>query len=399
MKKIKIGVIGVGNMGSGHARMFTSGECPEFELTAICDIKPDRAEQVANECEKRLSERGIEGKVARFTDAIEMLDSGLIEAVTVATPHYDHPTYVIAAIERGIHVVSEKPAGVYTKAVREMNAVADAHPEVCFAMMFNQRTDPLYIKMKEILDSGELGKMKRVNWIITNWYRPQKYYDSGAWRATWSGEGGGVLLNQCPHQLDLWQWLCGMPVKIDAHLHYGKWHDIEVEDDVTAYAEYANGATGVFITSTGDAPGSNRLEILCDGGKLLCENGRLIMWKNEMPESVFTNQAPHSFAAPKNERIDLTPEGGAPQHVGVFNAFAAHLLRGEPLIAKGQEGINGLTISNAMHLSSWLGRPVELPFDEELYYEELKKRIATSRRKENVTETVADTSGSYGGAK
>ena len=267
MRKIKIGVIGVGNMGSGHARMFTSGECPEFELIAICDIKPERAEQVAKECEKRLAEKGEERKIARFTDAIEMLDSGLIEAVTVATPHYDHPTYVIAAIERGIHVVSEKPAGVYTKAVREMNAVADAHPEVCFAMMFNQRTDPLYIKMKEILDSGELGRMKRVNWIITNWYRPQKYYDSGAWRATWSGEGGGVLLNQCPHQLDLWQWLCGMPVKIDAHLHYGKWHDIEVEDDVTAYAEYENGATGVFITSTGDAPGSNRLEILCDGGK------------------------------------------------------------------------------------------------------------------------------------
>ncbi len=399
MRKIKIGVIGVGNMGSGHARMFTNGECPEFELTAICDIKHERAQQIADECEKRLSEKGEDRKIARFTDAIEMLDSGLIEAVTVATPHYDHPTYVIAAIERGIHVLSEKPAGVYTKAVREMNAVADAHPDVCFAMMFNQRTDPLYIKMKEVLDSGELGKMKRVNWIITNWYRPQKYYDSGAWRATWSGEGGGVLLNQCPHQLDLWQWLCGMPVKIDAHLHYGKWHDIEVEDDVTAYAEYANGATGVFITSTGDAPGSNRLEILCDGGKLLCENGRLIMWKNEMPESEFSTKAPHAFAAPKTERIDLTPEGGAPQHVGVFNAFAAHLLRGEPLIAKGQEGINGLTISNAMHLSSWLGKPIELPLDEELYYEELKKRIATSRRKDNVTETVSDTSGSYGGAK
>lgn len=399
MRKIKIGVIGVGNMGSGHARMFTNGDCPAFDLVAICDIKPDRANQIADECEKRLAERGEERKIARYTDAIQMLDSGLIEAVTVATPHYDHPTYVIAAIERGIHVVSEKPAGVYTKAVREMNAVADAHPEVCFAMMFNQRTDPLYIKIKEIMDSGELGQMKRVNWIITDWYRPQKYYDSGAWRATWSGEGGGVLLNQCPHQLDLWQWICGMPVKIDAHLHYGKWHDIEVEDDVTAYAEYANGATGVFITSTGDAPGTNRLEILCDGGKLLCENGKLTLWKNEMLESEFTKNAPAAFSSPKKERIDLTPEGRSTQHVGVFNAFADHLLKGEPLIAKGQEGIYGLTISNAMHLSSWLGRPVELPLDEDLYYAELKKRIAASRRKENVTEVVSDTSGTYGGAK
>ncbi len=399
MRKIKIGVIGVGNMGSGHARMFTNGDCPEFELMAVCDIKPERAAQIADECEKRLAERGMEKKIARFTDAMEMLDSGLIEAVTVATPHYDHPKYVIAAIERGIHVVSEKPAGVFTKAVREMNAVADAHPEVCFAMMFNQRTDPLYIKIKQIMDSGELGPMKRMSWIVTDWYRPQKYYDSGAWRATWSGEGGGVLLNQCPHNLDLWQWICGMPVKVHAHLHYGKWHDIEVEDDVSAYVEYANGATGTFITSTGDAPGTNRLEILCDGGKLLCENGKLTLWKNEIPESVFSKNAPAAFSSPKKQRIELITEGRSTQHVGVFNAFAAHLLRGEPLIANGQEGINGLTISNAMHLSSWLGRAVDLPLDEDLFYEELKKRIASSRRKENVTEIVSDTEGTYGGAK
>lgn len=395
METIRIGVIGVGNMGSGHVRMFTNGECPDFTLTAICDLKLDRAEACRKEALANMEKRGISGEVAIFADAIEMLDSGLIDAVTVATPHYDHPKYVIAAIERGIHVISEKPAGVYTKAVREMNAVADAHPEVVFGMMFNQRTDPLYIKMKEIMDSGELGQLKRVNWIITNWYRPQKYYDSGAWRATWSGEGGGVLLNQCPHNLDLWQWICGMPVKISAHLHYGKWHDIEVEDDVTAYAEYANGATGVFITSTGDAPGTNRLEILCDGGKLLCENGKLTMWKNEKFESEFSKNAPDAFASPRCEKIDLTPEGRAPQHRGVFNAFADHLLRGGKLIAKGQEGINGLTISNAMHLSSWLGKEIELPIDAEVYYDELKKRIATSRRKENVAEIVSNTEGSY----
>lgn len=395
MKTIRIGVIGVGNMGSGHVRMFTNGDCPDFTLTAICDLKLDRAESCRKEALANMEKRGISGDVAVFADAIEMLDSGLIDAVTVATPHYDHPKYVIAAIERGIHVISEKPAGVYTKAVREMNAVADAHPEVVFGMMFNQRTDPLYIKMKEIMDSGELGQLKRVNWIITNWYRPQKYYDSGAWRATWSGEGGGVLLNQCPHNLDLWQWICGMPVKINAHLHYGKWHDIEVEDDVTAYAEYANGATGVFITSTGDAPGTNRLEILCDGGKLLCENGKLTMWKNEKFESEFSKNAPDAFASPRCEKIDLTPEGHAPQHKGVFNAFADHLLCGGKLIAKGQEGINGLTISNAMHLSSWTGKEVELPLDENLFYEELKKRIASSRRKENVSEVVSNTEGSY----
>ncbi len=403
MKKVKVGIIGVGNMGSGHARMFTNGSCPDFELTAICDINPDRLaaclKMIGNECAK--SGRDLP-EIKTFTDAIEMLDAGILDAVTVAVPHYSHPKYVIAAIERGIHVVCEKPAGVYTKQVREMNAVADKHPEVTFAMMFNQRTDCVYRKMKEIISSGRLGEIKRVNWIITNWYRPQCYYDSGAWRATWSGEGGGVLLNQCPHQLDLWQWICGMPVKVDAHLHYGKWHDIEVEDDVSAYVEYANGATGVFITSTGDAPGTNRFEILCDKGKLVCEDGKLTLDENTVAESEFRVTTKSSFSAPEHHKVSVETDGKSPQHVGVFNAFAGHLLRGEPLIADGREGINGLTISNAMHLSSWLGHPVEIPFDEELYYEELMKRVKTSRRKETdgfEGTAVADTSGSYGGSK
>ncbi len=392
-RKIKIGVIGVGNMGSGHAMMFSDGRCPEFELAAICDINPARLEAVANSVKAAREKAGIEAPELRlFTNAEEMLDSGLIEAVTVAVPHYDHPKYVIAAIKRGIHVVCEKPAGVYTKAVREMIRVADEHPDVVFAMMFNQRTNPVYKKMKEIIASGELGAIKRVNWIITTWYRPQGYYDSGDWRATWSGEGGGVLLNQCPHQLDLWQWICGMPCRLDAKLHYGKWHNIEVEDDVTAYVEYPNGATGVFITSTGDAPGTNRFEILCDGGRLICEGeSHLYMTKLEVKESEFRNNAPNVFASPKGhtEEVDISDCGQNLQHVGVFNAFAGKLLRGTPLIADGREGINGLTISNAMHLSSWTGGPVDLPFDEDLYKAELDKRVATSCRRTKVVEQVS----------
>ena len=215
--------------------------------------------------------------------------AGKVDSIIVAVPHYDHPKYVIEAFRHGLHAISEKPAGVYTLQVREMMAEADKHPELKFGMMFNQRTNHVFRKMKEIIDSGELGAIRRVSWIITNWYRPQAYYDSGAWRATWSGEGGGVLLNQCPHNLDLWQWICGMPTKIDAKLHFGKWHDIEVEDDVTVYAEYANGATGTFVTSTGDAPGTNRFEITCDGGKLVCDNATtLTLIKLEIPEPEFT---------------------------------------------------------------------------------------------------------------
>ncbi len=262
--------------------------------------------------------------------------------------------------------------------------------------MFNQRTDHVFRKMREIVVSGEMGAIKRTNWIITNWYRSQRYYDSGAWRATWSGEGGGVLLNQCPHNLDLWQWICGMPSKVDAKMHFGKWHDIEVEDDVTAYVEYPNGATGVFITSTGDAPGTNRFEITLEKGKLVAEDGKLYKWELPENERIYCKRPDAKvYGCPDPVFTEVETDGLSLQHTGVVNAFAAHILRGTPLIAGGEEGINGLTISNAMHLSAWLGKTVELPLDEDLFYNELMKRVATSCRKENAEEFVADTTGSY----
>ena len=391
MSKVRLGIIGFGNMGTGHTKNIYAGKCPEIELAAVADINPARL----NVAKEMAAKAGVECP-ALFDDASKMMDSGKIDAVLVAVPHYDHPRYVIEALRKGLHAMSEKPAGVYTKQVREMMAEADKHPELTFGMMFNQRTNCVYRKMREIIQSGELGEIKRTSWIITEWYRPQYYYDSGAWRATWSGEGGGVLLNQCPHQLDLWQWICGMPVTMDVKMHFGKWHDIEVEDDVTAYCTYANGATGTFITSTGDTPGTNRFEIVCDGGTLLCDKKELVMYKLDTPESVYSKQnRTETFGKPKCEKIVVETDGQNPQHSGVLNAFAAHILRGEPLVADGREGINGLMISNAMHLSAWLGHEVKIPFDEDLYYDELMKRVATSRRKVETKTVVADTEGSY----
>ena len=332
-----------------------------------------------------------------FEDAIEMLDSGLIDACLVAVPHFDHTKYAMECMKREIHVMVEKPAGVYTKQVREMNAEAEKHPNVVFGMMFNQRTNHVYRKMRELVQSGEYGRIRRTNWIITNWYRPQVYYDSGDWRATWSGEGGGVLLNQCPHQLDLWQWICGMPVRIQSHLQYGLWHDIEVEDDVTVYAEYENGATGVFVTTTGDAYGTNRFEIQMDKAKLVVEDEKLRVWEFDMAEPEFSKTNEKPFGSVKATEIEVETDGQNPQHPGVLNAWAGAILRGEDLVAHGSEGINGLMLSNAMHLSSFLGKTVELPIDEDLYYEELKKRMATSRRKTTVKAVFADTSSSYAG--
>lgn len=382
--KIKLGIIGVGNMGSSHIKNYTDSKLPEVEITCVADINPARLEYAKEQIPS----------VVCFSDASSLIESGLCEAVLIATPHYSHPPIAIKALNSGLHVMSEKPAGVYTKQVRELIKEADRHPELTYAIMFNQRTNCVYRKIKELISSGKYGEMKRVSWIITDWYRTQAYYNSGGWRATWAGEGGGVMLNQCPHQLDLWQWLCGMPCKIKAVCHEGKWHDIEVEDDVTIYAEYPNGATGTFITTTGDYPGTNRLEITLDRAKIVCEHdgekNAFTIKMCELAENISDNlkNCTEGFANIKCEWKDVETDGKNEQHVGVVNAFAAHLLRGEPLIADGREGINGLTISNAAFLSSWLDKTVEIPFDEELYYEKLQEKIKNSTYKKTVVEQV-----------
>ena len=315
MEKVRFGIIGIGNMGSSHSKNLLAGKVENGVLTAICDLKPAKTDAI-------LARPGAEN-VKAFTDYKEMLASGLCDAVIVAVPHYSHPQMTIDALNAGLHVICEKPAGVYTKQVKEMNEVAKKSDKI-FTMMFNQRTNCVYRKMHEMIQNGELGEIKRINWIITSWYRSQSYYDSGDWRATWRGEGGGVLFNQCPHQLDLIQWIPGIsPSKVHAFCHYGKWHDIEVEDDVTAYMEYDNGATGVFITSTADAPGTNRLEILGDKGQLICEHfgkeygegakgDKLTFIKNSIPEREFNKTCTANFGSPEKTVINVETDGKNP---------------------------------------------------------------------------------------
>jgi predicted dehydrogenase len=386
MNKVKVGIIGIGNMGSAHCNTIINNQVPDMELAAVADVK---------ESKRNWAKENLPESVAVFEDGDALIEAGLCEAVIVATPHYEHPRLVIKALEHGLHALSEKPAGVYTKQVREMNEAA-AKSDLVFAMMFNQRTNHVYRKMYELVHGGTLGAIKRVNWIITDWYRTQAYYNSGGWRATWEGEGGGVLLNQCPHNLDLLQWICGMPSTVQAFCHNGKWHDIEVEDDVTAYLEYPSGATGVFVTTTGDAPGTNRFEVTLEKGKLVCELDKLTLYQLDVSEREYCFTAVEGFKAPEGQYVTLETDGKNPQHAGVLNAFAGKILYGTPLVAEGAEGINGLTLSNAMHLSSWLGKPVELPFDEDLFLAELNKRRATSKRKGNVEEVTFDTGSSYG---
>lgn len=384
MEQVRLGIIGIGGMGTNHANSLLKGWVPEMKLSAVADVR---------QCRLDWAKENLPEDVQIFDDGRKLIDSGCVDAVLIATPHYLHPEFVIYALEHGVHAISEKPAGVYTKQVREMNEVAKKSDRV-FAIMLNQRTNCVYRKLHEMIESGELGAMKRVNWIITDWYRTQAYYDAAGWKATWDGEGGGVLLNQSPHQLDLLQWLCGLPVKVRAFCHEAKWHDIEVEDDVTAYMEFENGATGVFVTTTGDAPGTNRLELTFEMGRIICEKGKLIYDRLEENERTFCKTCPDGFKTPKTETIEIETDGMNEQHVGVLKAFAARILRGEKLVAEGTEGIRGLTLSNAMHLSAWLDRTIELPFDEELFLQELNKRRALSKKKEDKG-IVFDTTGTY----
>jgi predicted dehydrogenase len=353
-------------MGLNHARSLLEGKVSGAELTAVCDTDPKRLTVFKTE----------HSHVATYGNTSEMLAAKKIDAILVATPHYDHPPIAKEAFAAGVHVMIEKPAGVYTQQVREMNTAfaRNEKQNLVFGIMYQQRTDPMYRKMREMVQSGELGELKRTSWLITDWYRSQAYYDSGGWRATWKGEGGGVLINQCPHNLDLWQWICGMPKRVTAFAHEGKWHSIEVEDDVTAYVEYENGATGVFVTSTADCPGNNRFEVLGDKGKLVCEQGKLFHYRLKTGEREFNRTNKEMFAAPEWEAAEVECVGDFPQHVGVLCNFVKAINGNGDLVARGEEGINGLTISNAMHLSSWLKKTVELPLDEELYVKELMKR-------------------------
>ena len=382
MDKVRYGIIGVGSQGGFYAQYLTGGMAmrgaapTNAVLGALCDIDPDKKTM----CEIMYPE------VPFFTDYKEMIASGLVDAVVTTVPHYLHPVMAIYAMEHGMPVLVEKPAGVYARAVREMNECAAAHPEVPFGIMFNQRTNKLYQKLREIVQSGELGEIRRSNWIINSWWRPDSYYQQSAWRATWGGEGGGVLVNQAPHQLDLWQWICGMPDKIYAKIIYGAHRDIIVDNDVTVTAEYPNGATGVFITSTHDPVGTDRLEIDLSGGKIVVENSkkatvtRFKKTEDEMNKTMDMRQLSMLVMGGKGDQLYTTEEiensdGWGVQHGQVLTNFAAKVLGEGELLAPGSDGINGVQLANAVLLSSWLGREVEVPVDEEVYIAELNRRI------------------------
>ena len=365
MKIVRLGIIGVGNMGAAHAQNILDGRISRVELAGLCNADATRLDRFA-------------GKTKLLPSSDELIESGLVDAVLIATPHYSHPAIGMDALKAGLHVLVEKPIAVH-KADAERFLAAYTNEKLVFAAMFNQRTDPFYLKIREMVRSGQLGEVHRVNWTITNWFRTEAYYASGDWRATWAGEGGGVLLNQSPHNIDLLQWIFGMPARVRAFCGLGRYHNIEVEDDVTAYFEYPNGATAVFITSTGEAPGTNRLEVAAERGRLVYENDALTFWRNEVPTTEFSRASAKPFDAPACTEIKFPLQGHGGQHVAVLQNFVDAILDGEPPIAPATEGIHSVELANAMLYSSLKKQTVELPLDAAAYEQTLKGLIANSR--------------------
>jgi predicted dehydrogenase len=376
MDKVRLGIIGMGNMGKFHADYLLNNKVNGCELTALCSSTPSKLEKY---------------KALKIFDRSEtLIRSGEVDAIIIATPHYQHTTIGIDSLENGLHVMVEKPISVHKADCERLIAAHGKSRGLIFAAMFQLRAEPRYRKIKKLIIEGELGQIVRVNWIITDWYRTEAYYSSGGWRATWRGEGGGVLLNQCPHNLDLVQWLCGMPARVRGFCQFGRYHNIEVEDNVTVYFEYANGGTGVFITSTGEAPGTNRFEIAGTRGKIVLEQAKIAFTRNEASMIEFGKSAKTGFARPDIWNVEIPVETGAAPHVLVMQNFVDAILDGASLIAPGAEGINSVELANAALFSSWTGETVELPLDGQAYERKLKEQIAESKFEKKVIETTTE---------
>jgi len=382
---LRAAVVGIGNMGSAHARCIHSGAIAGMRLTAVCDLRPARLAWAETE---------LPG-VRVFSDYHELIASGEADAVVIAVPHPLHSMMAVEALKAGLHVLSEKPLDIRLSAAREAVETGKAAGKV-FAVMLNQRTNPIFQKARALIIGGRLGEIKRSVWIITNWYRTQHYYDSGEWRATWIGEGGGVLLNQAPHNLDLWQWICGMPDEITARCDMARYHHVEVEDDATILAHYANGATGCFITSTGEYPGTNRLEISGTKGKIVLEDGKLKSWLLKEDEEIVRFSSGMDSPKIPLDYSEWKPESAPSAHAGILQNFADAVLKGTPLLSPAEDGLNELALSNAAYLSAWQGSiPVTVPPDEKTFNKLLEERQAVSRGPGQAPAAGHEISGEY----
>jgi len=376
MNTVRLGIIGMGNMGKFHADYLLAGKVSRAELTAVCSTSPAKLEKYK--------------ALKIFDDGEKLIRSGMVDAVVIATPHYQHTSLGIAAFEAGLHVMVEKPISAHKADAERLIGVRRKHPELVFGAMFQFRTEPRYTKIQKLIQDGELGAIVRLNWIITDWYRTEAYYASGGWRATWKGEGGGVLLNQCLHQLDTLQWLVGMPARVRGFCQIGRYHNIEVEDNVSIFLEWANGATGVFVSSTGETPGTNRFEIAGTRGKVVLETNKLTFSRNDADMIEFSRNAKTGFDKPGTSNEDIPFDNAAAPHATLMQDFVDAILDGKAIMVPGEEGIHSVELANVMLYSSLINQTVELPMDGVAFEKKLQQLIAESKFQKKVVAVSGD---------
>jgi predicted dehydrogenase len=364
-KKVRFGIVGVGGMGSGHANAMKNVE--EVQLMAVSDA----ARAV---CDRVAAEYNVRG----FYDYRELIDSGLVDAITVATPHYYHPPVSIYAMRKGIHVLSEKPIAVTVRAADGMIAAAKKG-KVKFAVMYQTRSTPEYQAAKRLVSEGKLGDLYRTCCIDAG-FRSQAYYDSAAWRGTWKGEGGGVLINQAPHEIDVFMSLGGLPSKVLAATNTRR-HRIEVEDEAAALLSYKNGARGYYYTSTTEFPGTSYLELCGDRGKLLLQEGKVRFWAMDKSLQEFNDTATQMWDQPSAREEAVPVEMRESGHGAIIRNLARAILYDEPLLSPGEEGLRSVEFINAVILSGKRGRPVEIPVDRKTYEAFITKMKRSSEPK------------------
>jgi len=384
MNEVRVGIIGLGNIGRHHAGYLLEGKVNRARLTAVGSSSPDKLASFA--------EKGVRV----FGDAKELIGSGLVDAVIVATPHFQHTSVGIAALEAGLHLLVEKPIAAHKADAERLIAAHQRNRNLTFAAMFQMRVEPRYQRIRALITGGELGRVIRMNWVNTDWFRGAAYYASSAWRATWQGEGGGVLLNQALHNLDMLQWLLGMPARVRGFCQLGRFHEIEVEDAATVYLEWPDQSTGVFVSSTGEAPGINRLEIIGARGTLVLENGRLLLTRNATDMLEFSRTTQSAFSKPESTTEEVPFTNASAPHAAVMQNFVNAILDDEPLIAPGAEGIHSVELANAVLYSSLLGETISLPMDAVAWESRLKQLATESKMQKKVMSVeTGDFAGSF----
>ncbi len=382
MKDVRFGIVGMGVQGSLYANILTGIPLPYMPPIK----KPEGCilTAVSSRSEKAKDFASHLPNVAFYNNWKEMIDSDLCDAIIITVPHFIHHEIAIYALRAGKHVLCEKPMGIRASDVQEVARVKNEAGDLAFGIIFNQRTNNVFRQLKEIISSGELGEMRRFNWICNNWWRPDSYYQSNEWRGTWTGEGGGITVNQIPHQLDLWLMLCGEPNRIYSVNRYGCHRDIAVENDVTITAEYANGATAVFVACTHDPLGTDRLEIDFSKGKVVVENSnQATIYRFKQTEEDWNaslTMRDHMIKRQNPEELyeveELTHAATyGTEYVEIFENFASHILCKEPLIATLADGLKEVQLANSIQLSGWTKQPVNNPCKPEEYDSWLTKMM------------------------